>query len=91
MEALLDWEAFCSMDGPTQPAFFVGAKRGGYGLSKMDEQVVGLRFEVQFKPGITNKAADAFSRHPQFMAIHFNAITASTCAVDWSALSDEIA
>lgn len=54
----------------------------------MGVQVMGYDFKVQFKPDISNKAADAMSRHPNFLNTNFNAI--STCCVDWQILKEEI-
>lgn len=70
--------------------FILEQREIGTDYRKWVSKLLGNDFEVRFKPGITNKAIDAFSRHLQFMAIHFNAITASSCTVDWSVLRQEL-
>lgn len=51
-------------------------------------KLLGYDFEICYRPGITNKVADALSRQPTGSVI-FGAMI-STCEVNWAALNREI-
>ena len=57
----------------------------GTEYQKWVSKLLGYDFEVQYRPNITSKAADALSRHPQIYQAQFSALL-STCWVDWGSL-----
>lgn len=61
----------------------------GNDYQKWVSKLLGYDFEIQYRPGITNKAADALSRHPLIYLTHIGALV-STCWVDWSSLKEEV-
>ena len=62
----------------------------GVEYKKWVYKLLGYDFEVKFKPGSSNSAADALSRHPNLSLIQFTALL-TQANIDWQVLKDEIA
>lgn len=51
-------------------------------------KLLGYDFEIKFKPGATNQAADAFSRHPSISSLLLSSMISTT--VDWADLHTQV-
>lgn len=71
--------------------FILEQREVGIEYQNWASELLGYDFEVHFKPGKQNNAADAFSRHPQLENVQFSALAISSVEIDWAALKEEIA
>ena len=53
-------------------------------------KLMGYDFEIKYKPGTTNQAADAFSRHPSFSHLELDALL-TQCSIPWEEVQRQIA
>lgn len=87
METLLGRMSFLSPDRSAELTPFDDAEGGERGISKMG--MLGFYFEVQFKPGVANRVADALSRKTGEQVVLGNMLMIAR--VDWRELEAEIA
>lgn len=69
--------------------FIMEQREVGADYQKWVSKLMGYHFTIQYKPGSSNAAADAFSRHPSFHPMQLGALI-STASLPWSDISAEI-
>lgn len=69
---------------------FITAQREiGGEYQKWVAKLLGYDCEIHFKPGASNGAADALSRHPQFMTLH-HLLLCSKADINWAAIDQQV-
>lgn len=71
------------------PRLILEQREIGSDHQKWVSKLLGYGFEIQYRPGRTNKAADELSRHPHIYFAYFGALV-STCWVDWNSIREEV-
>lgn len=69
--------------------FIMEQREIGTEYQKWACKLLGYDFEIKYRPGSTNGAADALSRHPSLAVIYLTALV-SSWDINWSALRKEI-